>query len=142
MRQINFTDNWNGKLLMDNFTTIRLYYYEAYPDFDMYEIVLRGEILGTAEIVCKKPFPMKQINTQLSLIDCGHEVPWLKQLLKRFHGDITEETNLVLLVFRWRTRNPVPFRDMMNNWYNQHMNKDENHIDPPHQTTLFDATTH
>lgn len=142
MRQINFSDNWNGKLLMDNFTTIRLYSYDGYPDFEVYDVVLRGEVLGTAEIVCKKPFQMQSLNTQLSLVDCGHDPAWLKKLLRNFHGDLTEETYLVLLVFRWRTRNPVAFRDLMNNWYNQHMAKDEAIIDPPHQTNLFDATTH
>jgi hypothetical protein len=109
MRTISFSSNWNGKLCNDVFTTIRLYNYEKYPDFEKFEVELKGRgKLGIAELEAKKGFTAKSLNDITSLVDCGHSRDYLLKLLKSFYPDMTGETTFYLLVFKWVERLPEP----------------------------------
>lgn len=125
MRKIKFSENWNGKLFLDCFTTIRLYAYGKYPDFDKYEIEWNNVVLGIVEVACKKHFTFGQINTATALIDTGHETPYLKTLLTKFYGPLPDETALEMIVFKWVERYPEPTTKLLQTWQKKHFPKSD-----------------
>jgi hypothetical protein len=104
MYKIHFSSNWNGKLCNDVFTTIRLYNYDKYPDFEKFTIEYKSHILGIAELLVKKPFKFGSLNATTSLVDCGHDEHYLGKLLRNFYPGIDANTNFYMLVLRWETR--------------------------------------
>jgi hypothetical protein len=100
--------NWNGKLLNDVFTTIRLYNYEKYPDFEKYEIEYKNQVLGICEIVSKKTFRFEALNSTTSFIDVGKDEIYSRALFKKFYPAITGEQPMYMLVLRWVERHKEP----------------------------------
>lgn len=117
MRRVNFTSNWNGKLCNDVFTTIRPYDYDKYPEFEKFEVALRDQVLGIAELAAKKAFKGSAINDITSLVDCGHTRDYLVKLLHNFYKDMGPDKTLYLLVFKWEERFPEPTEQLFKSRY-------------------------
>lgn len=105
MRTIKFSSNWNGKLCNDVFTTIRLYDYDKYPIFEKYEVHYKNKVLGIVECEAQKAFKYGSINDITALVDCGHAAPYLTKLLKNFYPQLTADSLIYMIVFRWKKRN-------------------------------------
>jgi len=112
MHKIHFSSNWNGKLLNDCFTTIRRYNYDKYPDFQQFEVEYKNQIAGIAELDAKKPFKFSALNDITSMVDTGKDVGYLHTLLLKFYPELTPDSNLYLLVFRWKVKNADVFEMM------------------------------
>lgn len=114
MRRVNFSNNWNGKLLSDLFSTIRLYDYDKYPDGELFEIEYKNKIIGTARLEAKKPFSFGALNDMTSLIECGHGKQYLRKLFKQFYGDnLHDDRPMYMLLFKWEKRNIEATRELM-----------------------------
>lgn len=106
MRRIRFSNNSNGKLLADVFTTIRIYDADKFPDEAIFEIEYKNKILGVARLEAKKPFKLTDLNEITSLVDSGYGRFSYVKILKSFYGDsITDQTGMYMLVLRWQKRN-------------------------------------
>ena len=104
LNTIEFSENHNGKLLLDLFTSIRLHT-EKYQVGNVYEVMLRGDLLGKAKLVELTPFQFKNLNERTSLIDTGKSLPYLKTLLSSFyHQRLISDGKLCMLFFRWSER--------------------------------------
>ncbi len=104
LNDIEFSENWNGKLLLDHFTTIRLETPEKYIEGKHFEVRLRGELLGVAKLTIVHPFRYEQLNDRTALIDCGKNQQYLQTLLSRFYGPMPPGRKLYLLFFEWKER--------------------------------------
>jgi hypothetical protein len=94
--RINFNENWNGKLLCNCFTTIRLFD-DKYRLGGIYDIALKGKISGPAEIVFLKEINLSQITTAMAYVDIGYSATQAKEMLKQFYQTIPEIENAKFL---------------------------------------------
>jgi hypothetical protein len=115
MRRIHFSNNWNGKLLQDVFTTIRVYDYDKYPDGELFEIEYKNKVVGLARLEAKKPFRFGELNDITSMVECGFGRAYLSKLLKTFYGDkINSESALYMLILKWEKRNMEVMQELFN----------------------------
>lgn len=120
MRWIDFSQNWNGKLCLNVFTTIRLYDIDRYQDAHFYTVRLKDEELGIAQLISRYPFKYKHLNDRTATIDSGNGLPYLQTVLKKMYGEkLTDETDLYLLFFRWTERYIKPTQNL----FKAHWNK-------------------
>lgn len=101
---IEFSENWNGKLLLDVFTTIRLENPDKYIQGNVYEVMLRGDLLGRAKLSMIHYFFYKNLNERTARIDTGKSLHYLQTLLNRFYGPMIPDRKLCLLFFEWTER--------------------------------------
>jgi len=128
IKRMRFSENWNGKLCLDVFTTIREYNYDHYREDDLFEIELKGEVIGIAVLLMRKPFPLKALNDTTAYTDCGHGAPYLSKLLRSFHKDLTPDSNVYMLWLQWRERNVVAQAELFKAWWQKCLEKNPSSV--------------
>lgn len=83
-QHINFLENYNGKMFNDAFSTIRLKD-EKFQIGNQYEIKLKFNWCGDAEIVYIKDFYLNQLNDAMSYLDTSLSVRETQKLLTEFY---------------------------------------------------------
>ena len=84
MNRLEFNYNWNNKLQCKVFTTIRLDN-PKYTEGVKYDIVLKGESLGNAEIIGVKKMFLKDINEYIAGIDTGYSEEECKNIIMKMY---------------------------------------------------------
>lgn len=79
-----FNYNWNNKLQCKVFTTIRLQN-DKYVIGDKYEILLKKDRLGTAQILDIKNMFLKDINEYIAGIDTGYSAEECKNIILKMY---------------------------------------------------------
>ena len=123
---LDFTTNWNGKLFMDNFSTVRLLNHGKYFVGNEMEIKLRGVSFGYAKVIAVRPFRYKQISDVLSYIDIGKPAHYLGSLIEKFYSkkvDLNRETELHHIVLHYTQRNIENQRAAIQDWWEGIVNK-------------------
>ena len=115
----NFSNNFNGKLILQNFPTVRLasakYYITA-----KHLIKLNNNELGIAEVVAIRQFSFSQINNNLSLIDGAMVAEKFKAMIVRMYSNkeqIRDNTQLIHIIYSWVERDITQTTELMNNWH-------------------------
>lgn len=98
MQKIEFSENWNNKLLCKSFSTLRLHNAAKYTVGSQYEIYYKGALIGKAEIVEKRTFEGSHINEFISQIDTGYTVADFVNLLKTMYKN---KTNVKVESSKW-----------------------------------------
>ncbi|HDZ61144.1 MAG TPA: hypothetical protein ENH46_05550 [Candidatus Pacearchaeota archaeon] len=94
MKSIKFSHNWNGKLDLRVFTTIRGWtsdkekYYENLVGYD-FEVLLKGKLKCIVELQKVEVFEFSDIPMGLKMMDTGH--------IEDIAGDIFSHFGLVAL---------------------------------------------
>lgn len=86
---INFAENYNGKLLLDVFGTVRPYDIEKHVQGREFNILLKKVAIGTAKLVALRTFEFRNIRDVLSYLDIGQAPYVLAGQLKLFYPDTT-----------------------------------------------------
>lgn len=123
MLKTSFNKNWNGKLLMPNFGTIRLHNTEKYYQGADHEIYLNEKHLGTATVYAVKPFKFGFITDSFAWLDASMPAHKLKAMLltmykNKVNGGVTDETFFVHVVFHWKTRIMSEHQQVINTYWN------------------------
>lgn len=71
MGDLAFSNNWNGKLNCECFTTIRLADRTKYYPGARKRVILKGQLKGFATILQVKPFLLEELNEFTARIDTG-----------------------------------------------------------------------
>ncbi len=121
MYRTNFSKNWNNKLLLDNFGTVRLPDDKFFQDA-VHEISLNNEVVGLAKIYTIRRFRFADIRDALGWLDSGMPAVKLAAMLKtmyknKLEGGVQSETVFVHVIFHWQSRNKKAFDEMANTWY-------------------------
>jgi hypothetical protein len=88
MEKIEFSYNWNGKLKNKAFTTIRLHNNKKYRAGKTYQIILKGDIIGTAILKEKRGLKLDQLNEFISYLDTGYNKREVITILSRMYKNI------------------------------------------------------
>lgn len=115
----NFSANFNGKLILQNFPTVRLastkYYVGA-----KHLIKLNNNELGVAEVAAIRQFSFSQINNNLSLIDGGLTADKFKSMITKMYANkerITNNTQLINIIYSWVERDSFQLSQLINKWF-------------------------
>ena len=107
MKYLDFSDNYNGKLFLDVFGTIRIHNPAKYHTNAMLTIRLHEKELGTARVLAVRTFEYGNIRDVLSYLDTGKPAHYLAELLRRFyapHGKLEANTQLDHIILQYETR--------------------------------------
>lgn len=108
MQNIEFTHNWNGKLFLDYFGTVRLHNPSKYFVGNEMEVYLNRVDFGLVTVAAVRTFRYRDIRDVLSYLDTGKPAHYLGALIKRFYEkstDLNPETPLDHIVLHYLKRN-------------------------------------
>ncbi|MGN7988685.1 hypothetical protein ACTJKC_15155 [Pedobacter sp. 22226] len=112
--RINFNENWNGKLLCNCFTTIRLFDVK-YELGGIYDISLKDKVSGPAEIVFLKEINLNQITVAMAYTDIGYSPAQAREMIKQFYPSVPdiENAKFIYIVLK-RTTQDVNLSNQIN----------------------------
>ena len=120
MQQTNFSSNYGGRLFPDTFSDVRDDNTEKFFVGALHEIVLKGKVIGIAEVVTVRRFLFKDIRDVLSFLITGHPSYYLAGILNKFYnqGKTIEPTQEMLhVVYKWKKRNFEMQQFLLNEWW-------------------------
>lgn len=82
---INFSHNWNNKLLCIAFTTIRLRNDQKYQPGMVKDITYNGEIIGLGKIISIRHFLLNDLTEMMAQVDTGYDVETTKGIFKKMY---------------------------------------------------------
>jgi len=85
LEKINFSYNWNKKLLCDAYTTFRIYNEKKYQKGKKFHIYLKKQYHHTAEIIDIKKLRLNQVNEFIAHIDTGYTVQEFNEVVRRMY---------------------------------------------------------
>jgi hypothetical protein len=97
---LKFSYNWNNKLSCAAFTTIRLYNPKKYVRDDVYNIYLKDELVGTAQLVGIRKTKLSSLNEFVARLDTGYSLGQCRQVISRMYGK-DKDHDLGLYLFKW-----------------------------------------
>lgn len=108
MHELEFSTNWNGKLFLDNFGTVRLHNPSKYFVGNQMEVFLNRVDFGAVTVVAVRTFKYGEIRDALSYLDTGKPAHYLGSLIKKFYEkkvDLNRETLLDHAILHYTKRN-------------------------------------
>lgn len=100
MQQLKFSHNWNNKLNCNCFTTLRIENLNKYKVGNIFEVILKKEVLKKVMVIEVKSLYLHQLNEYISQLDTGYSTPETKEIFKKMFPKIdfsTTKLNFVLL---------------------------------------------
>lgn len=131
MQTISYSQNWNGRIFLDNFSDVRLRDDEKFYIGNTLNIMLKGSSVGEVEIVAMRFFRFKQITDVLAWTICGKPAPYLAEVLKRLYKsetDINPETELVHLVLHYKYRHIQNQSPFLQDWWREKTDQYNYHV--------------
>lgn len=112
MLYLDFSYNWNGKLICFNFSTIRLYNPEKYKINQQYRCRLKVKNewveLGTVRLINITHFHLGELTNNMSYLDTGYNKEQTRAIISKMYQQEVERSNnsleLGMYVFAWETR--------------------------------------
>lgn len=126
MHKIPFTQNWNGKLFLNCFGTVRLYNPEKYFEGNKLELQLKNHEMGIVEVVAVRKFRYDQISGVLSYLDIGRPPHYLADIIKRFYSSgVKVDKDLLLhhVVLKYTYRNLSVHAMLLEEWWQEQLQK-------------------
>lgn len=101
MNTLDFSTNWNNKLLCPIFHTLRLS--GRFNVGDRVEVYLKSRLLGVAECVAKTHYPnFGGINPDLCYLDTGYNAQKTLGILQQMYQQVDFQTQAIYgYLFRW-----------------------------------------
>lgn len=121
MNTTNFTQNWNGKLLCDCFSTIRLH--PGFQRGDIHEIFLNKTFLGYAKIVALRTVKFMEITDTLAYSDAGHNDTYMREVFRKMYGHIDAQRDMFMPTFQWTERHLPAHQEEFMKWWEKSKEK-------------------
>lgn len=97
MKTLNFSYNWNGKLLNDAFTTIRLSDY--YCIDDVVEIKLKNELLYIGKVIGKIETRIEKLTELVCRLDTGYDRNATIGIIKKMYPRIENWSEQKIFIY-------------------------------------------
>lgn len=81
--ELPFSNNWNGKLNCDHFTTIRLLNYAKYDTGKRLEMTMKQAYLGDVVVVKHRAMMLADITDVMAYLDTGYDAKTTQDILQR-----------------------------------------------------------
>lgn len=100
--EIKFTQNWNGKLRCEYYTTIRLHHPQRNPGMLYWVWLTKCDAPDhRAKLISKKTFLLKDLPDMTSYLDTGYSADETKEILKKMYpGKDWNTQQLDILLFQ------------------------------------------
>lgn len=79
--RLQFSHNWNNKLLCDNFTTIRLHDPYRFKPGRVFEVVLKGVPMGKRVVLGIKTIRIDQVSDLIARLDTGYNAADFRKII-------------------------------------------------------------
>jgi len=137
MESINYSDNWNGKLLCDCWADVRKPIPARYSLGNILEVnhATIG-LLGYAKVIAVQPCYYKNINDNMAYTVTGKSANFLRRMLSQFYGQMSEDTPLVHVVLQFTQRHAETLPKLLEKQYDRMLSitpKATQYADGPHQ---------
>ena len=122
METISFTENWNGKLLLDVFGTIREHCPVKYEVGKQFGISLKGKVLGIVEVVAIRHFKHNQIRDAGAFLDIGRNAHYLATFLNKMYGNkgtISPDHQFDHIILKWMHRDMAIQQTVLKSWWEE-----------------------
>lgn len=86
VNQLQFTTNWNNKLHCKAFTTLRLLS-PRYNVGNVFDVRLRGDHLGNAQVVCATPIRLKELTDHICYLDTGYNAEHTRGIIRKMYAN-------------------------------------------------------
>lgn len=123
-QSLSFSQNWNGKLLLDVFGTVRMHNPGKYFIGNDLMLDYRGKELGAVKVEALITFRFDQINDRLSYIDTGKPAHYLAALLSKMYtnkGVVLPSTLFDHVIVRYTQRNLPNQELLLKDWWDSKM---------------------
>jgi hypothetical protein len=120
MVNLEFTENWNGKLFNDVFTDIRPHNPDIFFVGNEMEVMENSIYHGIAEVVAVRQLPFHKINDVIAFANMGRAAAYQAELLKRsFTKSQIAENEMLLdyIAFSYTERNIETQSELMSHWW-------------------------
>ena len=97
---LKFSFNWNGKLSCAAFTTIRLYNPKKYYQDNVYNVYLKDELVGTAQLIGIRRTQLSKLNEFVARLDTGYSLGQCRKVIGSMYGK-DKDHELGLYLFKW-----------------------------------------
>lgn len=124
METLDFTQNWNGKLLLDVFGTVRLHNPIKYRLNALLQCRLHDKDMGIVKVVNVRPFEFGMIRDGIAYLDTGKPAHYLAELLRRFyapHGQLANDTMLCHVILEYTERHYLNQTAELQKWWSHKM---------------------
>lgn len=112
-KQIKYSKNWNNKLYLDYYTSIRLHD-EYWKVGDYYRVYLNNSCQHYAQIILKKTFLLKDLPEVTAYSDTGMNAMETRQLFRRMYPAVNFDTQpMDLILFHQLDIQPHMYDDLM-----------------------------
>lgn len=105
---LRFSFNWNNKLGCKSFSTLRLYNEARYVVNTPFQVYLKDQYLGIAELRAVRKTKSTNLNEFVCQLDTGYGVAETQKILKRMYKGKEETVGLHFCLFRWVKREIIP----------------------------------
>lgn len=112
----SFSTNYNGKLLLDKFSTIRLHNSSKYYLNAMHLICLNKSQIGVARIVAIKNVCYGHIDDAMAFIDANCNANYLRGMFSKFYNESQFNVNTTFdyVVYSWIEIDLKNYAELMN----------------------------
>jgi hypothetical protein len=117
LQTLDFSRNENCKLFQEYFSCIRFHDAGKFFVGNVLDIQLKGQSLGTAEVVAVRQCQYKHFSDVLSYLDSGKPLQLLAAGIKKQQPDVTAETEFDHTVLHYISRNLELQATMIMAWY-------------------------
>lgn len=119
MRNLNFAQNYNGKLLLDIFTTIRLSETPNLIVGDELNICLKSKIIGVATVLSLKEIAFGKISENLAWIDSGQPLHYCLKMFANFYSGkmLTTDRPMIVYTLRFTKKDPKIFEELFKEYW-------------------------
>jgi hypothetical protein len=110
MEQLKFSNNWNGKLFCDSFTTLRLHNLSKYFVGNEFQCFLKKAELGLVKVMEVRTIYLHQLNDFICYLDTGYNtaktIEIINEMYKKYTIDwTTQKLDFVLLSYIKKSEN-------------------------------------
>lgn len=107
MKKLIFSYNWNNKLNCEVFTTIRLS--SSFKVGEKVEVILKGKLLGHAQIIDIRGFYLKNLSEWVAMIDTGYSADECRKILKTMYKNknIDWDTQVIRVILIKKIESPL-----------------------------------
>lgn len=116
MQKTNFASNQNGKLLCDDFITVRQHD-GSYQVGQSREIYLRHQPIGIGEVTEIIRFKMRDLPNIFSFPDSGKDVESLKRFLYKCYSNLHDDSVMDVISIKWTARKMDAQKELFKNFW-------------------------
>lgn len=114
MEKLEFSTNWNNKLDCKVFSTIRIYNASKHYKGNKFEVYLKKQPKGKAEILGYIQTYLKDLTDYVCYLDTGYSQEETTEIIKKIYPKIDFERQYIAVILLKKIEPPKPTQAQLN----------------------------